>query len=534
MSLLTKFALGDQPGVIFLGTDAVALNQPPSAASVISSLGVDAVGNQFYADASLGQVIELDTSGIKTVIGKGFKNPLIAVDFRGNVFVADAGNNRVVKIASTYKHPVSTLASGAASLRAIAVDSTDNVFFISGNGIVEIASNGTPKPVATVAGASLLAYGPAVNGKQQLYIISAQENTDHAYLYSYSANGSGTLSGPVAGFLPAISGGTISSFVVDVRGNAVVVNEGNGTAQIVLGTSSGYESTIYSSHLAATPVSEDGNGSIYFLDSAGLVQIQLGALNFGTCRVPYHGAPCDRDLNLYFGGPANVTYVPDNPTGSFQLPNGFYPGDFGTSSVIPIYFIPGDSGLLTGTLTVTDQNDQKLSIPLYGYGIFPYEAYYDPAPDLGKQKGSSKLVDIVTAPGCSAVIYSQICGATLGLDAAGGTIVSLDFPSQIVVSGLRNPQKFTFDVDGNFYVTQAGIAGVLVIAADGSRKQVATDLANPIGVTLDGANNLYITSGDDIVKVSPDGTESLLLTPETDGGFKSALSVTTDFQGNLY
>jgi hypothetical protein len=538
VGLLVAPAIAQTPDVVFLGTDPVTFASIPVAAADISSLDVDADGNQYYADSSDGTVIEVDTSGAQSTLARGLNLPLIAVDFRGNVFIADTGNNRVLKVTNGPVRSTSELAL-AAALNAIAVDSADNVFYISGNAVVEIQHSGTPALVASVPGASLLAFGPAANGASHLYIVDKQGSTYRAYLYSYNGGTAGTLSGPVMGFLPAVqSGSTINSFAVDPHGNAVVVAVNGGTAQVTLGALNGFEKTIYTSKVATTPIAEDANGSIYFLDGPGLEQIQLGAVNYGEADEVDHGAP-GKTLTLNFGAPANATFTPSSPSsGQFFLPYVYDPSDLQSATTLPIYFGPEDSGLVTGTLTLTDQNNRKLDVPLYGTADVPYEAFYVPAMNLSKQPPStSKPVDMVVIPSCDTLDPLSPCGASYILDAASGEVTESPAFSgvrRVIVSGLKNPQKLSVDPDGNVYVTQGGVPGLLHVAANGSKTQLATDLANPIGVALDGAHNLYVTNGDDIVRVAPDGTEALFATPDSDGGFKSALSLAMDFQGNLY
>jgi serine/threonine protein kinase, bacterial len=176
---------------------------------------VDAAGSQYYADAARGIVMKVTTAQTQIPLASDLKHPLIAVDFRGNVFVADTGNNRVLKIAAGAKHPVSLLAN-AVAIGGIAVDANNNVFFSSDNSnLVEVPNNGTPTIVARLRGASLLAFGPAANGMNHLYVVAQKSNSYNAYLYSYSSSekaASGALSGPLFGFLPAIVSGSITSF----------------------------------------------------------------------------------------------------------------------------------------------------------------------------------------------------------------------------------------------------------------------------------------------------------------------------------
>jgi hypothetical protein len=84
----------------FLGTSPVTLTQPPMAAEDVSGFGVDADGDYFYADKVAGTVTKLANDGSRSVVLSGLKQARIAVDYRGDVYVADTGNNRVLALSA--------------------------------------------------------------------------------------------------------------------------------------------------------------------------------------------------------------------------------------------------------------------------------------------------------------------------------------------------------------------------------------------------------------------------------------------------
>jgi hypothetical protein len=524
VGFFTSLSIAQSPEVVFLGTAPVTIGSAPVAAADIGSLGVDAVRNQYYADVSNGTVVEVNTTGAQTTLVSGLKGPSIAVDYRGNVFIADAGNHRILESAAGAKRRTSVLAAASAP-HAIAVDSADNVFYLSGTSLIELPNGGTPSTVATVAaGGVALAFGPAMNGTRRLYILAQGRGTYNATFYSYPPTGSGAYhANPLIGFLPAIAGGTIESFAVDVRNNAVVVDNNGDTAQVIIGrngqgTASDFEQTIYTSQVPTTAITEDPTGSIYFLDATGLQQIQLGSINFAAGAF---GAitPLTNELALNFGAPLNVTYVASYPTGEFDAP------DFDASPIyeqtpplVALVLYPSDTGLLTGTLKLTDQNNRSLTIPLYGTGITPWTAYYTPAPDIRHQPPSASKPVAISPDG------------RYVLDAASSTFTY----SGGVIHGLKNPRGLALDAFGDVFITQIGVPGVLRGGADGTITQIATDITNPLAVAVDGPGNLYVTNGDDIVRVAPDGSESAFATPATNGGDRSALCLAVDYEDNLY
>jgi hypothetical protein len=524
VGFFTSLSIAQSPEVVFLGTAPVTIGSAPVAAADIGSLGVDAVRNQYYADVSSGTVVEVNTTGAQSTLVSGLKGPNIAVDYRGNVFIADTGNNRILESAAGAKRRTSVLGAASAP-HAIAVDSADNVFYLSGTSLIELPNGGTPSAVATVAaGGVALAFGPALNGTRRLYILAHGGGTYNATFYSYPPTGSGTYhANPLVGFLPAIAGGTIQSFAVDVRNNAVVVNNNGDTAQVIIGrnaegTPSDFEQSIYTSQVPTTAITEDPAGSIYFLDGAGLQQIQLGSINFGSHPFgPFGEEP--NELTLYFGAPLNVTYVSSYPTGEFDAPDfDSSPAYEQTPPEVALVLFPTDTGLLTGILKLADQNNRTLTVPLYGTAIIPWTAYYTPAPDIRHQPPSTSRPVAISPDG------------RYVLDAASSTFTYRGG----VIHGLKNPRGLAVDASGDVFITQIGVPGVLRGGADGTITQIATDITNPLAVAVDGPGNLYVTNGDDIVRVAPDGSESIFATPATNGGNRSALCLAVDYEDNLY
>jgi hypothetical protein len=229
--------------------------------------------------------------------------------------------------------------------------------------------------------------------------------------------------------------------------------------------------------------------------------------------------PITDELALNFGTPPNMTYVSSYPTGEFDAPDfDGSPGYEQTPPQVYLVLFPSDTGLLTGTLKVTDQNNRTLTIPLYGTGITPWTAYYTPAPDIRQQPPSTSKPVAISPDG------------KYVLDAASSTFTY----SGGVIHGLKNARGLAVDALGDVFITQIGVPGVLRGGADGGITQIATDITNPLAVAVDGPGNLYVTNGDDIVRVAPDGSESIFATPATNGGNKSALSLAVDYVDNLY
>ena len=65
-----------------------------------AQIAVTQQGNIYIADPANNQiVVETTSGGSQSTVGTGLKSPMgVAVDASGNVFIADTGNNRVVEI----------------------------------------------------------------------------------------------------------------------------------------------------------------------------------------------------------------------------------------------------------------------------------------------------------------------------------------------------------------------------------------------------------------------------------------------------
>jgi sugar lactone lactonase YvrE len=122
------------------------INQP-------NGIALDAKGNMYIADTHNNQVkkVELAT-GQTVVLGSGFNLPYaVAVDSTGNVYVADYGNNAVKEIRASDGTTIN-LGSGFNKPSGVAVDAWGNVY-------VADAGNNTVKEIRG-SDHAIISYGP--------------------------------------------------------------------------------------------------------------------------------------------------------------------------------------------------------------------------------------------------------------------------------------------------------------------------------------------------------------------------------------
>ena len=540
--LLTSFlmapAIAHSVGPVFLGTNPVVVGKAPVPAGNIGSLGVDAVGNHYYADTVAGRVIEVAPSGTITTIATGLSQPLIAVNFLGDVFVADTGTSRVLKIAALPTRTTSVLAS-VTKLHALALDNGNNLFLLSGDQLVEIPVNGSPMAISTIPGASLLGMGPGADAKGHLYIVSAQSGGYSAELYTYSYSGGiGKFSGPLKNFLPNLAGAPLGGIFVDPQGDILTEATVAGRGKIVISSTSGYKQALVTTSIPTVPMAQDAIGNLYYVNGPNLIKIQLGAVNFDAQYSRDGTGFPETQITLNFGRTPNVHWViSQEPTGGQ-----FYEGDLSSgsgplvdASQLHFYFYPAPRivGSTTGIINITDLNNvTTLSIPLVATAINGgYEAYYLPAPNLKAHPLFQPVTKQSTTPVVVPAVLSRCSCGTFALNRETGVITR---DGQQIVSGLLNVRGADVDGRGNLYVTQQGVTGVLRVAADGSSSRIATDIAYPNGSAMDGLGNLFVLDGDNIVRVAPDGSEVVFATPATNGGYTVPLSIAVDLFYNVY
>ena len=254
-------------------------NQPAIDAEVNFPFGVavDGAGDVYVADCFNNRVRKIDSSGtITTIAGTGFggyngdnqpavdaelDNPDgIAIDGKGDIYIADANNNRIREIntSGTITTIAGTGVLGGSGDGGPAVDaelhgpaglalaaSGDLYFADAGNNRVrEVTTTGT---IVTVAGTGLAGYNgdsqPAVDAELQLPSGVALDNSGNLYIADTAndrirkVDPSGTISTLTAVQLPAGLG-------VDANGNVYIADthaddielDASGTITTIAGT----------------------------------------------------------------------------------------------------------------------------------------------------------------------------------------------------------------------------------------------------------------------------------------------------------
>lgn len=311
----------------------IALN-PTTVGNITGQLQMLDASNNIIASSAVhlygqgqGAGISILGAPLETPLGSGYSQPKqIAVDAKGNLYVADEGLGKVLEYAVGSSSAVS-VGTGLAAPTGVAVDGTGSVYIGDSGSIYEVpAQAGTlnssaQSTLATGLGSSL---NLAIDGAGNLYIA----DKDKAQIVKLSTP-------TVASTILANTSVTVGSgftaptaIAVDGSGNVFVADGANLDEVSYWGGQSNITSQLSGT---TTGLALDASGSIYLAESTGLVRIPMlsGAPNINSA-VPIDTAnlistasvALDRTGNLFVayegtGGTPAVAQVGVN--GSYDL-----------------------------------------------------------------------------------------------------------------------------------------------------------------------------------------------------------------------
>ena len=215
---------------------------PTTGVANPGQIAVTQSGTMYIADPANNRVVVQPVGGgTQTIVGTGLNNPMgVAVDGSGNVYIADTGNNRIVEVSqATAAQSVigNILVTGAPayanyafkSPQGLAVDLRGNVYVAdTGNAkVVEIPSDprlGGATPLLQYPGAPTFSQPVAIalDNQQNIYVA----DTGNIQIVKIPAGGGDlqTLPGPLAGFGSVLT--APSGVAVDAAGDIYVSDSG--------------------------------------------------------------------------------------------------------------------------------------------------------------------------------------------------------------------------------------------------------------------------------------------------------------------
>jgi sugar lactone lactonase YvrE len=560
-----------------------------------NSVAVDRAGNLFFAEASH-VVLRLDaaTSVLTLVAGNGtpgysgdngpatsaqlnFPNG-IAVDAAGNLYIADAGNNRVRKVS----HGVITTVAGdgtagysgdngpatSAQLNypsGIAVDSGGNLYVadtdndrireVSNAVITTVAGGGEAVGDGGPASSAELTYpgGVALDSAGDLFIADTNDNrirkVSNAVITTVAGNGAYGYSGDNG---PATSAqlSSPSGVAVDSAGNLYVSDTDNNRIRKV-------------SNGAITTVAGNGTPG-YSGDSGPATSAQLNYPN---------GVAVDAAGNLYIADTDNdrIRKASNGVIGTAAGGGGVV-GDNGPATSAQLNYPNGVAVDAAGDVYIVDSGNERIRkvsngaiATVAGNGTSGFSGDSGPATSAQLNYPNGVAVDatgdLYIADTDNQVIrkvsngvITTVAGTALsgGLSGDGGPATSAQ---------LNNPNGVAMDAAGNLYIADAGnnrvrkvsngvIATVAGNGAPGfggdNGPATSAQLSDPEGVAVDARGNLYIAdTGNNCIRMVSDGVIVTLAGngtagfsgdngPATGAALNYPNSVAVDADGSLY
>ena len=567
------------------GTPGYSGDNGPAASAQLnnpSGIALDTAGNLYIADSGNNRIRKVSNGVITTVSGGGvgaqLSNPTgVAVDTSGNLYIADSGNNVVRKVSGGVTVTVAGTgtAGGAgdggpatsAQLNApagVAVDTLGNLYIAdSGNDAVVKVAGGILTTVYEESGArpvgiSVDSAGNAFFAASGFSVVGELPRTGGViavagnFADGYSGDGGAASSALLNGAVDVAVDANGNLYIADFNNN-VVRKVASGIITTVAGGPFGYigDNATAASALLLTPTSTAAGpgGAIYIADSdhnlvrkvvngvittvAGTGDIGYtgdnGAATSATLNTPW-GVAVDAAGNLYISDAGNsairkvssgvITTIAGTGTAGYSGDNGpatsatlngpagiavdatgkLYVADFGNSRVRMI-----SGGTITtvagnGTATFAGDGGSATSASLSG----ALDVKVDAAGNLYIADRGNNRVRMVTGG-----IISTIAGngtASFGGDNGPATSAQLNAPSGVALDAAGN--LFIGDTNNNV-IRQVTSGVITTIAGDGiasysgdNGPAVNAGIDSPIGIAKDSLGRIFVAdAGNNLIRV---------------------------------
>jgi sugar lactone lactonase YvrE len=517
-----------------------------------------------------------------TSLGSGLKNPQgVAVDAAGNVYIADTGNYRVVKVPAD-GGPQSTVftyrpGSAESTIWQVTVDSAGNLYIplILDDYIVKIPADGGPQTIVGSVDTGLIQPGSvAVDGAGDLFIADIGSNK----VLEMPAGGGSQI--VVASGLKTPESVAVDSagdvFIADWGDSRVLEVPAGGGAQISLGTGWTCPAGIAVDRLGnvfvsdpckfgvtelpagggaqtniggwagntAWQVAADGEGDVFIAGynpdtppyTPLVVEVQTNSANLGSADVCPPGqstpAPCSQTVTLNYTvtSPADLTvggvYTLGASSLDFNLAAGTTCGvvTTGTSCTVNVTFTPTQTGLREGAIQIVDGSGNVLATTyLHGIGTGPQIAFAS-ASQTTVGTGLQLPIAITMDGAGDLYIADTFNQRIVELPAGGGAQVATG------TGGL--PFGVAVDGAGDLFIVDFAGGDVVETSRSGSPTTVTIDLKSPVGAAVDGVGDLFIADqgNNRVVEVSPGSNKEITVGV----GLAGPAGVAVDAAGDVF
>ena len=431
-----------------------------------------------------------------------------------NVACCTNANELLVEYASAgYSTGATLLGNLANPITSIAVDSSKNVYYVSGGALYELAYTAgaySANPVSFGSGYSNNVVGVSFDAAGNMYVADGGSNgSSTVYEIPAETSGSTKTLNPSNQFIVATGPAVTLANAVwpDPSGNLYYANNG----------SSIYELTRDNANLGSPAVAGTGSATLNVVFNAAVTPktISVTAGNGVFASTTAVTKPCA----------AGTAYAA------------------GAACTVDISFTAVAPGLASGALVFWDSTGAALATTqLYGIGL---GAGLTADPGSLTSVGSGFKTPTSEAVDAAGDLFIADSGssAVWEIPAGGTTPVAIG-------SGLSSPTGVAVDGAGNVYIADTGnsrivevpvVNGALSTAAQieivpGSTSIAGEKLSSPAGVSIDALGNLYIadTGNDRIVFLPQNNNWDVNGAFTLGSGFRGPLATTVTSSGLIY
>jgi sugar lactone lactonase YvrE len=310
-------------------------------------IAVDGKGNLYIADLGGKQVLkETLSSGqyTQTVIANaqnGLRDPIgVAVDANGNVYIADQSVGILKETPTSSGYTQSTLITNGGPV-GVAVDANGVLYFVNGTSVIKAVPSGgqytetTLLSSLTPGNSAISTQGMAVDSSGNVYVT----DTGNQRVLKFSpANGSYTQSTVASGF------GFPWGVAVDFAGNVYVGDEGGGVYKESLSNGVYSQTLMNGSIEVAYGVAVDGSENVYAATSTPariyeIPAVQMTTLSFASTPVGTTSPDSPQTLTVQNVGMYPLTFTIPGTGTNPSISAGFTIGTAnGTASTCPDLF----------------------------------------------------------------------------------------------------------------------------------------------------------------------------------------------------
>ncbi len=463
-------------------------------------------------------------AGMQTTVAGGIDLPLgVAADAAGDVFVADQGNGWIVKIAPNGVQ--TTVASGLTRPAGIALDNANDVFVADymNNRVLKITSDGQQ----TTVGSGLNSpFGVAVDARGDVFIADSYNRR----VVEVKPDGTQTTV-PAVGLeypLGVAVDGAGDVFIADYNTSNVVEVVAGGNTQVTVGSGLNHPSGVAVDAAGDAFIADTLNNRVIEVPAGGGPQTTVGSGLSGPASVAADGggnvfiadtqhyqlvevkrtAGQLPSANICPSGQASPSPCSQTATLSYNVTSG---GTLGAVNVLTegapnLDFTLGGGSTCTGNFTAGQTCTVNVTF----------------APRFaGLRRGAVELVDGNGNTLATTYIYGT------------GTRPQIVFGSasqNAIVNNAQFLEGVAVDGSGNVFFTEN--QQVVKVTPGGAQSTLLSGVSAH-GLTVDGAGNLFVAGtgsySDGITEISPNGTQTQL-----PFFFYSDIAVAVDGAGNLY